>query len=628
MSGICAVWRRDHPGRTAATLAAVSEGLVLAAGEHVAEERDPLAGVGVCARFASQQVLRTERVLCACDADLDNLDDLVKLAGDEKLAIEGPIAGLLVALYERFGDAFVERLRGGFSFVLWDRRKRRLIAAVDHFGVKRLAYYQDAALTLVASRLDALIRASEVSRKINPHAIANVVNYSISPGPETSFAAIHRIPPGSMLIVADRHLSVRKYWDMSYDTGSDTNEDRLSQELERMVEASVARKSKAPSFDKIGCFLSGGTDSSTIVGLMARQQRGPVQAFSIGFQEQPFNEMEYAEMAASKFQADHHTYFVSPQDCFEALPHMVRYFDEPFGNSSAIPTYFCARLAAQKGMKILLGGDGGDELFGGNEAYRTDKIFEYYQEFPAALRKGLIEPVLNRLPIESGLIGKIRRYVRRSNLPNVERMLSYHFLCTHAFAGIFDAGFLGELADYSTHEAIAQHYSQAPARNPLDRRLYADVKTTIGDSDLPKVTCMAELAGIQVRFPFLDVDVAEFSGRIPARLKVKGLEKRYLFKRAFRNLLPQEIIKKRKHGFGIPVATWINSDPAMREFSRDVLLSSRARERGYFRQEFIADLIRKSEADETTYYGDTLWVFLVLELWHREFLDQPAAVSA
>src|ERR1035441_4930490 len=181
MSGICAVWRRDHPGRTAATLAAVSEGLVLAAGEHVAEERDPLAGVGVCARFASQQVLRTERVLCACDADLDNLDDLVKLAGDEKLAIEGPIAGLLVALYERFGDAFVERLRGGFSFVLCDRRKRRLIAAVDHFGVKRLAYYQDAALTLVASRLDALIRASEVSRKINPHAIANVVNYSISP---------------------------------------------------------------------------------------------------------------------------------------------------------------------------------------------------------------------------------------------------------------------------------------------------------------------------------------------------------------------------------------------------------------------------------------------------------------
>lgn len=633
MSGICAVWRKDHAERTAETLAAVTRGLALEDCERAAQERDALAGVGVCARFESQQIHRTSRILCVCDADLDNQAELRRLAGDADSGCEAapgreaaPVASLLAALYERFGEGFVEKLRGGFSFILWDRRERRLMAAVDHFGVKRLAYYQDGNTTLIASRLDALICAAEVSRKINPSAIANILNYSISPGPETSFAAIQRIPPGSMLIASGGQLTVRKYWDMCYEAGADTDEERLSRELEQVVERAVARKCEAPSFDRIGAFLSGGTDSSTIVGMMNRQQRGPVQAFSIGFREQPFNEMEYAELAAKKFQADHHTYFVSPQDCFEALPNMVRYFDEPFGNSSAIPTYFCARLAAEKGMKVLLGGDGGDELFGGNEAYRVEKIFEFYQGFPAGLRKGLIEPVLNRLPIESGPIGKIRRYVRRSNLPKVERMLSYHFLCTHAFQDVFDAGFLGELSGYSVLDAIERHYSQAPARNHLDRRLYADVKTTLGDSDLPKVTCMAELAGIQVRFPFLDVDVAGFSGRVPANLKVKGLEKRYLFKRAFRNLLPPEIIRKRKHGFGIPVAAWMNTDPAMRDFSRDVLLSSRARERGYFRQEFIADLIRKSEADETSYYGDTLWVFLAMELWHREFLDRPAAV--
>lgn len=588
-----------------------------------------MAGVGVCARFESQQIHRTPRVLCVCDADLDNEAELRKLVGEVDSAAEAaPAASLLAALYDRFGEGFIEKLRGGFSFILWDCRERRMIAAVNHFGVKRLAYYQDGNMTLVASRLDALIRVDEVSRKINPRAIANILNYSVSPGPETSFAAIHRIPPGSVLIASARQSTVRKYWDMGYYAGGDTNEERLSRELDQVVERSVAGKCITPSFDRVGAFLSGGTDSSTIVGMMSRLQRGPAQAFSIGFREQPFNEMEYAELAARKFQARHHTYFVSPQDCLEALPQMVRYFDEPFGNSSSIPTYFCARLAAQNGMKVLLGGDGGDELFGGNEAYRTEKIFEFYQEIPAALRKGLIEPVLNRLPFENGLVGKARRYVGRSNLPRVERMLSYHFLCTHASQDVFDAGFLGELADYSVYRAIERHYSQAPARNPLDRRLYADVKTTLGDSDLPKVTGMAELAGIQVRFPFLDVAVAEFSGRVPAHLKVKGLEKRYLFKRAFRDLLPPEIIRKRKHGFGIPVATWMTTDPAMREFSRDVLLSSRARERGYFRQEFVAGLIRKSEADETTYYGDMLWVFLMLELWHREFLDRPVAVGA
>ena len=248
---------------------------------------------------------------------------------------------------------------------------------------------------LVGSRIDALFQTGEIEKTVNPQAIANVLNFSISVGPETAYSKVQRIPPGSRLIVSDGRLRIEQYWDMRYEAG-DRNEDRLSRELESQVERSVKAHCKDDSFEDLGAFLSGGTDSSTVVGLMSRIGRGKVKAFSIGFCEQAFNELEYAGLAARKFEARHHTYLVSPADCFEALPHMIRYFDEPFANSSAIPTYFCARLAAQNNVKVLLAGDGGDELFGGNEAYATEKIFNAYQNIPGFLRKGLIEPFAPR----------------------------------------------------------------------------------------------------------------------------------------------------------------------------------------------------------------------------------------
>ena len=321
------------------------------------------------------------------------------------------------------------------------------------------------------------------------------------------------------------------------------------------------------------------------------------------------------------------TYLVGPEDCFEALPHIIRCFDEPYANSSAIPTYFCARLAAENGVKVLLAGDGGDELFGGNERYLTDRIFEIYQRVPRFLRKGLIEPALGLMPVQGGLIGKARSYTSRSNIPSLERFFSYHFLATHPPAEVFEADFLTELGGYSMLEVPSRHYAGGPARDHLDRLLYLDVKMTLGDNDLPKVTTMSELAGIQSRFPFLDRSVAEFSGRVPARLKVKGFEKRYLFKRAFRDLLPAEVIRKKKHGFGIPVADWMKSDLRLRELVRDTLFSVRALERGYFRRPFIEDLFRKHETDTSSYYGDCLWPFFTMELWHRQFVDEPVRMT-
>ncbi len=624
MSGICGVWLKDRSAQALETLTAVSNGLSVRTG---AAERHSAAnaGVAVAAHFGTQQVYRTAQVLVACDAELYNADELVRSLEDkERFAAHTGPAALIAALYERFGSDFVGKLRGSFSIVLWDRLERRLFAAVDRFGISRLAYYEDGKALLIASRIDALMQSGYIDPKINSRSVANVLNFSAVLGPETILTNVHRLPPGTLLIASERQTRIDRYWDMRYGAGSERSEARLSRQLESLVAGAVSTHCKADTAQEIGAFLSGGTDSSTVVGMMSRTNNGPVKAFSIGFQEQTFNELEYAEIAAKSFHADHYKYLVGPDDCFQALPDMIRGFDEPFGNSSAIPTYFCARLAAQNGVKTLLAGDGGDELFGGNERYLTEKIFDMYRAVPRPVRYGLVEPLLALLPIQGGLLRKARGYVRRAKMPGVERLLSFQFLSAHPPEEVFESDFLETLAGYTILEIPSRYYSQADARDHLDRLLYADVKITLGDSDLPKVTCMCELAGIQARFPFLDPPVAEFSGRIPVNLKVKGFQKRYLFKRAFRDLLPPEILRKKKHGFGIPVATWLKSDRRMRELSHDTLFSRRAFERGYFRREFIEELFRKHEADDSSYYGDTIWCFLTLELWHRQFVDQPA----
>ena len=625
MSGICGGWQRE--GAISGLLAAVNNGFSFPSGQRYQQETDRNAGVGAAAQYEIQQAYRNDRILLACDAVLYNEDELRGLVDENEGDAGAPVAALLAVLYERFGSDFVARLRGDFSIVLWDIRQKQLLAAVDGFGVKRLVYYQDAGRLLIASRIDALLESGVISREVNPRAIARYLNFSVNLAPETIFQQVQRLLPGTMMLVSEGRVRIETYWDMRYGAVTDTNEDSLCRKLEAVVEKAVAAHCKNDSFDTLGAYLSGGTDSSTVTGMMTRTGRGTVRTFSIGFEEQPFNELGYAEIVAKRYQTDHHTYLLGPEECFKVLPDMVRAFDEPFGNSSAIPTYFCGRLAAQNGVKALLAGDGGDELFGGNEWYATDRIFQIYQDVPRALRKGLIEPVLDRLPVKNGIVARARSYVRRSNLPGLERLMSYHFLCAHDAATIFEGDFLRALGGYSVMEGPARYYQQAKAREHLDKVLYSDVKIVLGDSDLPKVTRMSELAGIQSRFPFLDRNVAEFSGCIPAGLKVKGFQKRYLFKRAFRNVLPEEIIKKKKHGFGIPVSIWLKSDARFRELSRDTLLSQRAFERGYFKRDFIEDLFRKHESDDSSYYGDTLWSFLALELWHRQAVDVLARAA-
>jgi asparagine synthase (glutamine-hydrolysing) len=622
VKGICGLWRRDDGRQAPRIVENVSGANALCAGAA-----DAGIAVAAATTFSGQGAFEGPRVVVACDTEIYNRSELVSLAG---VAADAPPAALIASLYERFGLDLLPKLRGAFSFILFDRTANRLVAAVDRFGMNTLVYTAGPAAFALASRVDVVVTLAQVAPDIDPHAIARYVNYTVNLGPDTIFKGVSRLLPGTVMTVDSAGTPVVKtWWDMRYTAATRADEEALAREMHAVVAESVAAHClPGEPLERLGAFLSGGTDSSTVTGMMKRLDRGVVKTFSIGFAEERFNELEYARITAKHFGTDHHEYLVTADDCFNATPSIIAEFDEPFGNSSSIPTYFCAKLAKENGVHALLAGDGGDELFGGNERYATDRIFSIYDDVPRFVRKGLIEPALRVSPFNGGVFARARRYVNRANLPGPERFFTFNLLVENPASKVFQDDFVHALGGAGVLDVPSRYYRNAPAHTHLDRLLYVDMKMTLGDNDLIKVTRMSELAGIRARFPFLDDKVAEFSGRVPSRLKVKGFKKRYLFKRAFRDLLAPETIVKKKQGFGIPVAFWMKRDKRMREMTRDVMSSSQTYQRGFLKRSYIDELFRLHEADETAFYGDMLWTFLALELWFRQFVDRTRQAVA
>jgi asparagine synthase (glutamine-hydrolysing) len=562
---------------------------------------------------------RTEqsaRLWVVADLDLTNERELRTLIGCTADPCE-----LVAALYAKEGSRFVRRLRGAFALGLWDEENQELLLAVDHFGVKRLYYTSDQRSFAFANRASALPTLSGTGARVDLTVVYNYLNFGFVPAPASVFHGVSRLGPGHLLRARAGQSRLEPYWDMRYPEGAVRRQEGAAA-MYRLTEEAVGRVLEDASPKEVGAFLSGGTDSSTIVGLMGRLTEQSVNAFSIGFAEHAYDELDYARLAARHFDAAHHTTIVTPEAAFALLPRLVDAYDEPFGNNSAIGTFFCADLARELGVGLLLAGDGGDEIFGGNERYRTDRIFGLYSDLPHGLRRGLIEPVLLNLPDRGdSVLGRAQRYIRRANLPNPRRLYSYEFFFALEAARLFTSDFLAAVDLEAPHRVAQAAYDRVQATSELNRLLYLDLKLAIGDNDLLKVTRTAELAGVKVRFPLLDLDLVEFTGTLPARLKVRGLEKRHLFKRAFRQLLPREILAKRKHGFGVPTSGWLRDHAQFRELARETLLSTRARERGYFRAGAIEELLDCHQSDATPYYGDLIWRILMLELWHCRHLD-------
>src|SRR5271166_363595 len=560
----------------------------------------------------------------AVDADLCNSSAL--LAENERAngGSTVSIGELIANLYAQYGLNFVERLEGAFSVALWDPKQQRLVLAIDRFGFKTLYWSCELGRMLFSSRLGA-IACMKRRMEVDPAALMQFLIHTVVPAPLTIYMGVERLEPGTLLVYERRQVRKTRYWDLNYQESRKSNVSEYSQELRECMRQAVHSHLVGCEPGRTGAYLSGGTDSSSVVAF-ASELQSPFSTFSIYFENPRYDEIGFARTAAERFHTRHHEKCLRASDAAEAIPRIIEYYDEPFANSSAIGAYHCARLAHDNGVDVLLAGDGGDELFAGNERYAADKKFALYHSIPAVLRNAVIKPAARLLP-QLGPLSLPARYIRRAEIPNPRRMFSYNVMLSQVEEEVFEGDFLAQAKPETVFDIAQAHFDSAPhASSELNRLLYLDVKMTLADNDIRKVTGTAELAGVRVRYPLLDRRLAELSGRIPSNLKLKGFEKRYIFKQAMKGILPDRILYKKKHGFGVPVGQWMMHDPDMKSLA-GVLDEPQARQRGYFRPNFLS---RLKELNETypAYYGEVLWVVLMLELWHRRHRDRPAGEPA
>jgi asparagine synthase (glutamine-hydrolysing) len=532
----------------------------------------------------------------------------------------------LVKLYLKEGIAFINRLQGEFVLSIWDGRDETFFLAVDRFRVHPLFYYQDEEKLVFSSRMKGFLACPfQIEQTINPEAIIYVVASSIIPGPNTIFKEVKKLPQGHFLRWQGGEIEIEPYWKVSFLNPSKEKESLLAHQFkEHLRESLSARLEIDGNSNNIGTFLSGGVDSSTVTGILTQILKHPVKSFSIGFDEQRFNEINYARIAAKAFGAEHHEYFVTPEDTYNAIPTLIEVIDEPFANASTIPAYFCAKTAKKHGANVLYAGDGGDELFAGNQRYADQHLFEYYHKIPKCLREPLLRPLTftlaDRLNWEPFI--KAKKYIQRASIRYDKRITSYDFFKVVPIHEFIEDDFLEAVGkDFDPYGIFSDYYHKAPAQNNLDRHLYIDWFLTLGDNDLIKVTRMTEAAGVTVRYPFLDHKIAEFSVTVPAKIKMQGMKLRSFQKTAFADLLPLEIRKKKKHGFGLPIPIWLRADRRLNEMMLDLVLSPYSLERGYFKKRSLEKLITDHSTDGTSFYGMVLWNLMVLELWHRVSLQ-------
>jgi asparagine synthase (glutamine-hydrolysing) len=530
------------------------------------------------------------------------------------------VAAYLAKFYREKGDGFVSELRGTFAIILYDHNCHTLKAWTDHFGAERLVFAESEGSLAIGTNIRSVLTLLGKRPIVSPAAIQEYLQYTCIPTPKTIYQGISKLPPGHQLISRPA-TRTRPYWDLAYREDHDPrrSESVWANETRDAVRSAVALSlTDLREPDMPGCFLSGGMDSSSVAGLVAQVIAQPPRTFSIGFDDPRYNEIYYARIVARHFSADHHEYFVKPQDIPLLALRAAQVYDEPFGNSSIVPTYHCARLAAEHGVTHLLAGDGGDELFGGNARYAGDRVFQRYGRIPRWMREWVVEPAVSRAARWTNLrfFNLAASYVRRSKVPVPDRYFSYSLIGSAPRRELFTSDFLTAVCDHDSIATARTHFYRAPAQSELNRWLYLDLKITIADNDLRKVMVMSRLAGVTPRFPLLNPTLAEFTGRIPVDLKVCGSQLRRLFKKAMADLLPAEIITKTKHGFGLPYSVWLADSRPLREFTFDVLGTARCRQRGYFRPGLLEWIWSQYESVHRRYYGEILWLLLMLELWH------------
>ena len=526
----------------------------------------------------------------------------------------------IIHLYEEHGPRAVEQLRGMFAFAIWDQARRRLVLARDRLGIKPLYYtLSDDGVICFASEIKALIEARAMRAELNYDALADYAANRSTSGEDTLFRGVKRLLPGHILVWTDGRVHIERYWNLSYAKPAEPlTDDQYVEQFSDLFNESVRLRLMADV--PLGMFLSGGIDSSAIVASMSGMVTEPIKTFSVAFQEREANELGYARMVAGAFGTDHHEVILSPQQFFDTLPGLVYHEDEPIAHPSSVPLYFVSKLAS-KHVKVVLTGEGSDEMLAGYDKYRKT-VFNlalgnrYHSAMPASARRAVQRAILS-------LNGRsrIRQKLSRTFLclaPDIEEIYFDNFsvFSRSMQQGLFTADARERMGQGDPYRTSLALIGNAGSDALLDQLLSSDVKTYLHEL-LMKQDQMSMAASIESRVPFLDHKLVEFAAALPVNMKLRGLTTKYILRKAMRGRLPREILTRRKMGFPVPIGSWLRGP-----FSHvldEYVLNSRAIERGIFNPEFVGDLVARHKAGEN--HSERLWTLINFEIWQRRFID-------
>ena len=519
---------------------------------------------------------------------------------------------VLVHAYEEYGEQFITRLRGMFAFALWDERERRLLLARDRLGQKPLYYARKDGLLAFASQPKAIFAMADFERRIDPQALDAYLTYQYVPHPRSIYRDLNKLPPAHYLVYQEGNLKLERYWQIDASSETEMTEEEACERVREGLRESV--KMRMVSEVPLGGFLSGGIDSSIVVGLMAEASSRPVETFSIGFEEPEFDELAHARAVAERFGTSHHELVVRPK-ALEILPALADHFDEPFGDSSAIPCYYLAEMT-RRHVTVALSGDAGDECFAGYRRYRAVKLAALLDRLPAPVRRLLGAGFWQKLPSPADL-KSARRQLRRmlAGLALPERERYFHWMAIFSDAArhsLYTPEFRERVNPEHPFGFLDRYYEEAGSRDFVSAAAYADLHTYLPGDLLTKVDVSSMAHSLEARAPFLDHPLVELAASLPSRMKLRGRQGKYILKRAFADLLPPDILRRRKMGFGVPIARWFRGE--LKEFVSDALLNGSGIRDGYFAEGAVRGLLEE-HVQEKQDHCHRLWALLMFELW-------------
>ncbi len=523
---------------------------------------------------------------------------------------------VILALYAKHGKDCLSELNGMFAFAIWDKQEKSLFLARDRMGKKPLYYTYEEGKLAFASEIKALLPVPFVEREIRDDAVYDFFAYQYVPDPKTIFKGVHKCPPAHYMLYKDGELVCQPYWDVDFSKVSERTEADLTNEL-RDLTAHCTRQRMIADVP-LGAFLSGGVDSSGVVAMMAQQSDKPVKTCSIGFDEKRFNETEFAKTVADQYHTEHHEFIVH-DNVSDNLEHIVSFFDEPFADPSLVPTYFVSKLARQE-VTVAIAGDGGDEVFAGYEKYSIDAIENNLRnKVPAWVRKRILPKVAN-LVAGSGIsvLKKVKSLCDSLSCdPAMGFYLTNSQIDDRQWQQLVAPDFAARLGEYHPSKITLDAYEQANGPDHLSRILYTDMKTYLPGGILVKVDRMSMAHSLEVRAPILDRDVIEFAATVPSAFKFKDGEKKHILKEAFKPLLPDDILYRKKMGFSVPLDQWLREE--IKAIAERYLFSSDAGLLRYFNASAIQQLWNEHQSGSHQ-HGTVLWSLLMFEMWYQRYM--------